>query len=38
VSVPELAATVYRLMGINTNTDLRVRPFIGEAAPISELI
>lgn len=38
VTVPELAATVYRLMGINTNTDLRIRPFIGDAAPMSELI
>jgi hypothetical protein len=35
---PELAATVYRLMGINTNTDLRIRPFLGDAAPIAELI
>ena len=26
VTVPELAATIYRLMGINTNTDLRIRP------------
>ena len=38
MTVPELAATVYRLMGINTNTDLRIRPFIGEAAPMAELI
>lgn len=38
VSVPELAATLYRLLGINTNTDLRIRPFIGEAAPVGELI
>ncbi len=38
VQVPELAATIYRLMGINTNTDLRIRPFIGEAAPMPELI
>ncbi|MFO0966612.1 MAG: DUF1501 domain-containing protein [Gemmataceae bacterium] len=38
VSVPELAATVYRLMGINTNTDLRIRPFIGDAAPLPEVI
>jgi hypothetical protein len=38
VRVPELAATLYRLMGINTNTDLRIRPFIGEAAPVAELI
>jgi Protein of unknown function (DUF1501) len=38
VNIPELAATVYRLMGINTNTDLRIRPFIGDAAPMAELI
>jgi hypothetical protein len=38
VTVPQLAATLYRLLGINTNTDLRIRPFIGEAAPVSELI
>jgi uncharacterized protein (DUF1501 family) len=38
VTVPELAATIYRLMGINTNVDPRIRPFIGDAAPIAELI
>ena len=38
VTVPQLAATLYRLLGINTNTDLRIRPFIGEAAPVAELI
>jgi len=38
VTVPELAATLYRLLGINTNTDLRIRPFIGDAAPVAELI
>jgi hypothetical protein len=38
VTVPELAATLYRLLGINTNTDLRIRPFVGEAAPVAELI
>jgi hypothetical protein len=38
VSVPELAATLYRLLGINTNTDLRIRPFVGETAPVAELI
>lgn len=38
VTVPELAATIYRVMGINTNTDLRIRPFIGDVAPIAELI
>jgi len=38
VNIPELAATVYRLMGINTNTDLRIRPFLGDAVPMAELI
>jgi hypothetical protein len=38
VTVPEFAATLYRLLGINTNLDLRIRPFIGEAAPVAELI
>jgi hypothetical protein len=38
VQVPELAATLYRLLGINTNLDPRIRPFIGEAAPVAELI
>jgi hypothetical protein len=37
VGPPDLAATIYRLMGIDTNTDPRVRPFIKEGAPISEL-
>jgi uncharacterized protein (DUF1501 family) len=37
VSVPELAATLYRLLGIDTNADLRIRPFIGDAAPVGEL-
>jgi hypothetical protein len=36
--VPEFAATVYRLLGINTNLDPRIRPFIGDAAPVAELI
>jgi Protein of unknown function (DUF1501) len=38
VSVPELAATLYRLLGIDTNADLRIRPFIGDALPVGELI
>jgi hypothetical protein len=38
VSVPELAATLYRLLGIDTNADVRIRPFIGDAAPVNELI
>jgi hypothetical protein len=33
----ELAATLYRLLGIDTNTDPRVRPFIGAAAPVPAL-
>ncbi|HZT79473.1 MAG TPA: DUF1501 domain-containing protein [Gemmataceae bacterium] len=38
VSPPELAATIYRLMGIDTNADPRVRPFIGTASPVAELV
>lgn len=38
VSPPDLAATVYRLMGIDTNTDPRVRPFIGTGAPVASLV
>jgi hypothetical protein len=38
VTVPELAATLYRLLGIETTTDPRIRPFIGDALPVPELI
>jgi hypothetical protein len=38
VTAPEFAATIYRLLGINTNLDPRIRPFIGDAAPVAELI
>ena len=38
VTVPEFAATLYRLLGINTNLDPRIRPFIGDASPVAELI
>ncbi len=34
----ELAATLYRLLGIDTNTDPRIRPFIGSAAPVAALL
>jgi uncharacterized protein (DUF1501 family) len=34
----ELAATLYRLLGIDTNTDPRIRPFIGSAAPVPALV
>jgi hypothetical protein len=37
VSPAELAATLYRLLGIDTNTDPRIRPFIGAAQPVGEL-
>src|SRR4029079_13133965 len=37
VTVPELAATLYHRLGIETTTDPRIRPFIGEAAPLVEL-
>ena len=38
VSPPELAATLYRLLGIDTNADPRIRPFIGTAGPVGELV
>jgi hypothetical protein len=38
VTVPEFAATLYRLLGINTNLDPRIRPFVGEAGPVAELL
>ncbi len=34
----ELAATLYRLLGIDTNTDPCIRPFIGSAAPVPALV
>jgi hypothetical protein len=34
----ELAATLYRRLGIDTNTDPRIRPFIGAAAPVAALV
>ncbi len=38
VQPAEFAATLYRLMGIDTNLDPRIRPFIGNAAPVAALI
>ncbi len=37
VRPPELAATLYRRLGIDTNLDPRVRPFIQTASPVAEL-
>jgi hypothetical protein len=37
VSPAEFAATLYRLLGIDT-TDSRIRPFISDALPVSELV
>ena len=34
----ELAATIYRRLGIDTNLDVRIRPFIGGAAPVAALV
>ena len=34
----ELAATLYRRLGIDTNTDPRIRPFIGTAGPVAALV
>jgi uncharacterized protein (DUF1501 family) len=38
VSPADLAATIYRLMGLDTNTDPRLRPFIGSGAPVADLV
>jgi uncharacterized protein (DUF1501 family) len=38
VSPPELAATLYRLVGIDTNADPRIRPFIQNASPVAALV
>ena len=38
VRPPEFAATLYRLLGIDTNTDPRIRPFIGSSAPVAGLV
>lgn len=37
VSPTEFAATIYRIMGIDTTNDIRIRPFIGSALPVGEL-
>jgi hypothetical protein len=34
----EFAATIYRRLGIETNLDVRIRPFIGAAAPVPALV
>src|SRR5262245_18412442 len=38
VRLSELAATLYRLLGLDTNADPRVRPFIQNASPVAELV
>jgi hypothetical protein len=38
VRPPELAATIYRRLGIDTNTDVRVKPFIQGASPVADLV
>jgi hypothetical protein len=38
VSPAQLAATIYRLLGLDTNTDPRLRPFILNASPVAELV
>jgi len=37
VSLPDLVATLYRLLGLNANLDDRLRPFVGTGEPIPEL-
>jgi hypothetical protein len=38
VRPPDFAATIYKLLGIDTNTDPRIRPFIGTGAPVAGLV
>jgi hypothetical protein len=38
VRPPELAATIYRRLGIDTNADVRVKPFIQNASPVADLV
>lgn len=38
VSPWDFAATLYRLVGIDTSTDFRIRPFIQNGIPVSELV
>lgn len=38
VQPDEFAATLYRRLGIDTNVDPRIRPFIGNAAPVAALV
>jgi hypothetical protein len=37
VSPTEFAATIYELMGIDTISDIRIRPYINNALPVGEL-
>lgn len=37
VSPTEFAATIYKLMGIDTTNDFRIRPYIDNAIPVGEL-
>ena len=38
VTLPELVATLYRLLGLNVNFDDRLRPFVGPGDPMPELV
>jgi hypothetical protein len=38
VSPAEFAATLYKIMGINPTVDARLRPFVRDALPVSELV
>ncbi len=38
ISPADFAATIYKLIGIDTATDLRVRPFIQDGLPIKQLV
>jgi hypothetical protein len=38
VRPPELAATIYRRLGLDTNTDPRLKPFLQGASPVADLV
>jgi hypothetical protein len=38
VRPPELAATLYRRLGLDTNTDPRLKPFLQGASPVADLV
>ncbi len=38
VSLPDLVATLYRILGLNATLDDQLRPFVGSGEPVPELV